>query len=217
MKRIFVEARYMKPVRIRSGMSKLPRKVHVFSSIQYLDSLGPVRDQLTRGGIEVFITRPRRSAHPGQLLGCSMPVVEGDAALYIGDGDFHPLSLAASGKPIFKLGPDGKIARLHVPVDAQRRQRAALARVLTAERIGILVSVKTGQSRLRDASLLKRKLVGRGCRAYIFLADSIDFAGLADFNFIDAWVNTACPRIGLDDIRKFPKPVANIDDLNGLI
>ena len=31
--------------------------------------------------------------------------------------------------------------------------------------------------------------------AYLFLSDEINFSQLENFNFIQSWINTACPRI----------------------
>ena len=35
---------------------------------------------------------------------------------------------------------------------------------------------------------------------------------LENFNFIDVWVNTACPRVSFDDQEKFVKGVINLND-----
>ena len=43
---------------------------------------------------------------------------------------------------------------------------------------------------------------------YTFVAETIDYAQLDNFNFIEAWINTACPRIE-EDIK-----VLNIEDLH---
>jgi diphthamide biosynthesis enzyme Dph1/Dph2-like protein len=47
---------------------------------------------------------------------------------------------------------------------------------------------------------------------YYLLADVIDFSKLEDFPFLQAFVNTACPRI-IDDTEKVPRPMVNIEDL----
>ena len=48
---------------------------------------------------------------------------------------------------------------------------------------------------------------------HIFIGDSFDLSDMENFNFIDAWVNSACPRIGTDDIVNIHKPLININDV----
>jgi len=67
-----------------------------------------------------------------------------------------------------------------------------LMKFYSADNIGILVSTKPGQNNLKEAIELKKKLK-KNC--YIFVSDMINEAELENFPFIQAWVNTACPRI----------------------
>ena len=74
-----------------------------------------------------------------------------------------------------------------------------------------MVSTKPGQQYLEDAKRLKEKLDKEGKKAFIFINTSIDLSYLEDFPFIEAWVNTACPRIGLDDATTTTqKPLINM-------
>ena len=54
-------------------------------------------------------------------------------------------------------------------------------------------------------------------QAYIFMANTIDFVQLNNFPFVQCWVNSACPRIGLDDKNKVDKPIVNLEDVFELI
>jgi diphthamide biosynthesis enzyme Dph1/Dph2-like protein len=86
------------------------------------------------------------------------------------------------------------------------RKKGAYLKFLTAKNIGILVSTKPGQDKLKQARQLKNKLKNKNC--YIFIADEIDMSQLENFPFIEAWVNTACPRIS-----DKAKGMVNIDDI----
>jgi diphthamide biosynthesis enzyme Dph1/Dph2-like protein len=44
----------------------------------------------------------------------------------------------------------------------------------------------------------------------------VEFQELENFPFIEVFVNTACPRIGLEDQKKFPRPVVNLADVEEL-
>ena len=45
---------------------------------------------------------------------------------------------------------------------------------------------------------LKEKLEKEGKSVYLFLTDEINVNQLPNFNFIEVWVNTACPGLDLD-------------------
>jgi diphthamide synthase subunit DPH2 len=42
---------------------------------------------------------------------------------------------------------------------------------------------------------------------YYFICDTLDFSELENFNFIECWLNTMCPRV-IEDIS-----VLNVEDL----
>jgi 2-(3-amino-3-carboxypropyl)histidine synthase len=213
MKKMFIDARYKGDLEKLEGAEALPGEIELFSSIQYLDLLPKARRLLEIGGRKVNVQK-QGSLHPGQILGCSMPTVKGEAAVYIGDGLFHPMALADSGKPIYLLSPaTGRITLKEFAGQLERWKKAALARFYKSDRVGILVSTKKGQNRMVQALELRRLMAATGKRGYIFLSDNIDFGQLENFNFIGCWVNTACPRIAIDDHEKFKVPVINIADV----
>jgi diphthamide biosynthesis enzyme Dph1/Dph2-like protein len=94
---------------------------------------------------------------------------------------------------------------------AKRKQRAALSKFFMAKRVGVLVTTKHGQQRLRMALKLKGKYPEKEFTFLLF--DTLDFGSLEDFPFLDCFVNTMCPRIGLDDTNKTGKPVVDIGEL----
>jgi 2-(3-amino-3-carboxypropyl)histidine synthase len=76
-----------------------------------------------------------------------------------------------------------------------------------AKTFGVLLGTKPGQKRLEEALQVKKKLEGNGKMAYLLAAREITPEALMEFPTIDAFVNTACPRISLDDSTKFRKPI----------
>ncbi|MBW2975772.1 2-(3-amino-3-carboxypropyl)histidine synthase subunit [Candidatus Woesearchaeota archaeon] len=205
MKTLFVEARYSKEIKLDGSISeKLPGKVGLVSSVQFMDSLALIKKQL-RG----------RAVIGGQVLGCDVRNAEKirnrvEAFLYIGDGKFHPMGIAIKTKKmVFTFNPYSnsfkKIEKKDIE-DYEKRRKAAMVKFLHADNVGVLVSAKKGQyyDIKKLASLEKRY---KNKRFYRFIADTIDYRQLENFPFIDAWVNTACPRIE-EDIR-----AVNIDEL----
>ena len=56
----------------------------------------------------------------------------------------------------------------------------------------------------------KEKLEKDGKKVFLFVGDLITDTELRNFSHIQAWVNTACPRLMDDD---FEKPIINAADL----
>lgn len=158
----------------------------------------------------------------GQVLGCDVSnavkiAKKVDAFLFIGSGNFHPVQVAIkTGKRVLILDPiAGNVSEV-TPLDIEARKRkitAGYAIFLNADRIGILVSSKKGQNRMKEAEALKKELMKQGKKAFIFVFDTLDFSQLENFPDIECWVNTACLRMAIEDYDKFPKPVVNISDL----
>jgi len=90
------------------------------------------------------------------------------------------------------------------------KMKANLKRYIAADVIGIVVTLKPGQQHLELAKKLKKKLEKSDKRVFIFISDSLDFEHFGNFTFVEAWVNSACPRIGTDDILQLDKPLVNI-------
>ena len=92
------------------------------------------------------------------------------------------------------------------PVDGRYRRatqkladyfaEGALIKYLSSKEIGIIVSTKPGQNKLKKALELKKKIKDKNC--HIFLADTVNPAEFENFPFIECWINTACQRFADD-------------------
>ena len=92
------------------------------------------------------------------------------------------------------------------------RYKRNLKMFISADTIGILVTIKPGQNYFITAKRLKEFLEKQGKKAYIFVDDNLDLRHLENYPFIKAWVNTACPRIGTDDIVNIKQPLINLKE-----
>ncbi|MCD6432133.1 diphthamide synthesis protein [Candidatus Bathyarchaeota archaeon] len=70
---------------------------------------------------------------------------------------------------------------------------------------------------METALTIKEKLEKTGKKAYIFAIREITPEILMEFPKVDAYVNTACPRVSLDDASKFQKPVLTINEARVLV
>ncbi len=229
-KTIFIEARWEDKIRLGDEVlehlkKEGAKKVALSASVQFL-ALDTVRHQLNDVGIEVLSTRAKRTHAETQVLGCDAYhdafdkniFDEADALLYIGDGLFHPKALLLAQRErrekidVVIWDPVSSKMRILTfdEVKAQvNRTKANLKRFISAQTIGIMVTVKPGQQYLEQAKELKKGLESQGKKAYIFIDDLLKTEQFENYPFIDAWVNTACPRIGLDDHMHSRKPLIN--------
>jgi len=197
---------------VRAG--GVPRRLGLVASVQHLDLVDPLAEELRARDYDVRIGRgDRRLAYPAQALGCNYTGAEAtradvEAFLFLGSGRFHPIGLAlAVDRPVWSIDPFR--GELEPPIDRGslvRGRQLLVASARDARRWGVLVSTFVGQMRMPSALALQERARARGLDAEILLADRIDPRDLEGRAF-DAYVSTACPRIAIDDGRHYPKPV----------
>jgi 2-(3-amino-3-carboxypropyl)histidine synthase len=199
--------------------------IALYASVQFTHLLDLAIRQLESNDITVISSKPARADEMCQLLGCAtykealrldkMP----DAFLYIGDGMFHPRALVLAQKDekrfreIIVHDPISNRMKLIGKEDCEqifRKYHGALTKFLMSERIGVIISVKPGQQQVSISKKMRELFPDK--KIYLFADSTIDYSHLEDFNFIQAWVNSACPRIGFDDAANLPLSMINITD-----
>jgi 2-(3-amino-3-carboxypropyl)histidine synthase len=216
---IYVEARATVPVEeaLFQAMPLLSNytKIGLATSVQHLQTLDQVRELLTLAGKTVIVGDTGKIAYPGQVSGCNYSNAKSiakdvEAFLFVGGGMFHALGIALStAKPTVIADPYDNRALL-VNDQAQKilRQRfASIQQAKEAKTFGIVVGLKPGQKHLDAALKLKELAEKAGKTAYVLAGREITPEVLLEFPSIDAYVNTACPRISLEATSKFSKPV----------
>ena len=221
---IYVEARATLSVQsaINKAMPMIEKwkKIGLVTTVQHVQTLDQAREILTRNGKIVVIGDTGRMIYPGQVIGCDYSnavsiAEEVDAFLFIGGGRFHAIGVALStSKPTVIADPyDDTAATLDGEVEKIRKQRwAHIQEARKAKTFGVLIGTKPGQRRLGEALQLKERLEAEGKAAQLFALKEITPETLMEFPSIDAFVNTACPRISLDDAARFRKPILTINE-----
>ena len=188
-------------------------KLGLVGSIQHLHLLPKYKQMLERAGFEVVIpTGGDRLTFPGQVLGCNYSGDTDDIGhyLFLGSGDFHPIGLVLhTGKPLALLDPyTGDSSEMSFGrIERILRQRFGLIMEIdSANTFGILIGEKPGQMRRNLAMRMKRILEKHGKKGYLLALDHVS-PDLIDFYPVDAFVNTACPRIAIDDSVRYDKPL----------
>lgn len=219
----FIPAIYKEEVHLPEDcIQQLPQKIALFGSIQFHDQLERIQKELQEKGKDVILPESKnyyyqgKQSMKGQLLGCNLENIPGvDAFLYIGDGMFHPKILAVKNpQPIMVYNPLSKLTETINVEDIQKmkqKRMAAYKTFLSSTDIGVMVSTKPGQNYLKPALKLKEKFPEK--TFYFIVFNTVDFNELENFPFVQMWINTACYRIGYDDILKVNKPMMNYSDL----
>ena len=211
MKAIFIHSKYTGKVDLsKIELDKLPDKLGLVTTTQFLGKTTEIKQYLENNGKEVFIEEGKQR-NEGQLLGCDVGAAikihdKVDAFLYIGSGEFHPLGVAMNTKKeVFTFNPVSSVFSKLDEKDIEKykkNKKANYVKFLSAENIGIMVTIKPGQYSYHKAKEIKKKLEEKGKKCFIFVFDTLDANEMQNFPFIDFWVNTACPRIADDRDKK---------------
>ena len=203
-------------------LKDLPERIGLLATIQYLDLIPKVKSILESTGRKVFVgTGDRRIAYPGQVLGCNCSSAEAvlndvDAFLFIGEGDFHPLA-AAFGikKDVIVLNPVTKEVRNMAEIRDRilRKRFAAIQGAKSAQSFLVIVCSKIGQKRSEEADAAVERIRSRGLKAYKAVLEEITPLSLMSYR-VDAYVNTACPRVAMDDSAKYDHPMITLTELD---
>ena len=201
MKTLFIPAKSkykLDESEVKEFAKQLPKKIAIAYSIQFKE----IAKQ-----IEKILSKDYKITQIIQILGCSKLKLENaQAVLLIGSGKFHAISLAInSKKPIYILENNEikEISKKEIQ-DFTQSKKSSYVKFLNSKKIGVLISIKPGQEKLKKALNLKIK----NKKIYFFIANELNSQEFENFE-IESWVNTACPRMDMNDSR-----IVNIGDLN---
>ena len=221
---LYVEARVT--LKIAEAVEKaLPlleemEKIGLATTIQHVQTLDEVREILTRSGKTVVIGDAGRLNYPGQVIGCDYSNAQSiakdvEAFLFIGGGHFHALGVALStSKHTVVADPyenrayliGGEVAKI------LKQRWASIEEAKKAKNFAVLVGLKPGQKRLEKAFNIKQKLEKHGKSVFLIAVKEITPEVLMEFPSIDAYINTACPRLSLEDAPRFRKPILTVNE-----
>jgi len=222
---IYIEARAKVDAKtaIKKAMPLLKRwkNIGLVTTIQHIDALNEAKVLLHSAGKNAIVGKAGGFAkYDGQVVGCDYTTAisiskEVEAFLFVGGGKFHAIGVSlATAKPTIVADPYEKRA-YSIGEEVQRiiRQRwASISEARRAEKFGVLIGLKSGQKRVKEALEIKEKLEKSGREATLLALREVNPEALMQFPSIDAFVNTACPRISLDDASKFIKPVLTFNE-----
>jgi len=203
--------------RIPTVFLEAPSRLDIgpLTTTQHRHTIRDARSILENAGYEVAIgTGGKRLAFPGQVLGCDLSAArdvenEVDTFLIVGGGTFHAIGVAMSTrKPVVIADVETGEARI-VQEDLDRvlrRRSATIGAAMDAKTFGIIIEARPGQRRWNLAQSLADMLIDSGRRPVLMVHRNISPDRLVAIG-LDAYVNTACPRLTIDDQSLFPMPL----------
>ena len=201
-------------------VDRLPQSVGLLASVQYVHLLPRAKEIIEASGRRALIGKgDGRIFYPGQVLGCNCSSAvavqdDVDCYLFLGEGDFHPLAATFGVKKhVVILNPvTGEIRDLDDKRDRILRRRfAAICAAEKAQRFLVIVCGKVGQCRMAAADEIEEKLRAAGKEVFRLVTDEVSPAALIHYR-VDAYVNTACPRIAMDDSVRYDHPMLTIPE-----
>jgi 2-(3-amino-3-carboxypropyl)histidine synthase len=199
--------------------------IGLITVIQHIDMLGEARTILLNAGKNVEMGDAGHLKNAGQIMGCDYSNATAiankvDAFLLVGGGIFHALGAGlATLKPTIAADPYEQRA-FSVDKEVQRIVKQRWATIHEAENVssfGVLIGLKSGQMRINEAFEVKEKLEKKDKKATLLAIREITPEALMQFPSLKAFVNTACPRIILDDAGRFRRPVLTINEASVIV
>jgi 2-(3-amino-3-carboxypropyl)histidine synthase len=200
------------------------RRLGLATFSQHLDELAPAKRQLEAAGFEVHLGRENNLLFQSQTFGCDFSTIypmskEVDAFCYLGGSEFHAVGVAlATGKPTYLLDPYLEEVRDMKEEAEIRRKRSILGvyKALDARVFGVVTGLKEGQKMLGRTKWISKRLEMNGRKVVQLAMRDVTPANLAPYRDIEAFVQTACPRISIDGFT-FDRPVLSIPQADALV
>ncbi len=204
--------------RVQKALEVPPEDIAIASTAQYLWALPVLARVLRKSGYRPLIGKKgNRTAARGQVLGCDytalLSVPQAKEFVLLASGEFHPMGAAlALGKPLLLADPfEGIIKRIR-PEDYKSwtaREAGEWLAFLQTKKAAIVEGSLPGQKFPRECDLAAKQLRREGMKVVQLSSQYLDPAQL-DALPLDSLVLGACPRLPLDDLQQFKKPVISV-------
>lgn len=200
------------------------KKIGLATFSQHLNELKDVKRMFEERGFEVSLGEENDLLEGSQTFGCDFSTVfplrnEVDAFCFLGESEFHAVGLAlASGRPTFMLDPyiNSVVDMKEAAEERMKRAVMAVYKALDARMFGVVTGLKEGQKMLGRSHWITKKLEMHGRKVLQLAMRDITADRLAPYRDVEAFVQTACPRISIDGYT-FDRPVLSIPQADALV
>nr|NVI71056.1 putative diphthamide biosynthesis protein 1 [Cucujiformia] len=180
----------------------LTTRIGLVSTVQFLTTLHAVCQELKKIGYEVNLPQSKPLSS-GEILGCTAPVLHTtDAVIYLGDGRFHLEAIMIANPKIqaYRYDPyEKEFTREyydHQEMNSIRRE--FITEAASAGKFGLILGTLGRQGNLNVLEHLRQSLINKNKQVVVILLSEIFPKKLQLFPQLDAFVQTACPRLSID-------------------
>jgi 2-(3-amino-3-carboxypropyl)histidine synthase len=199
------------------------RKISLLTISQHLPQLENVRGIFEQSGLSVVIGNGKGQLNDGQVFGCEFYPANSesdriDCYVFLGQSPFHSAGVALStGKQTFMLDPyfQEYTEISSVAEELHRKAILSIYKAADARTIGIIIGIKDGQFAKTRALELKKDFEKVGIKVRLIGLTEITEERIQIFGQVDAFVQVACPRIGIDN--HFKKPMLSVPQARALV
>jgi len=218
-----ISVRQVLEIAVRESRKRNLTSVGLATTVQHIHKISTMEAMLKNAGLMIHVGEQTKRLLRGQVLGCdvghlgSSLIDKIDGTIFVGGGRFHALAiLRKTKKPVLAVDPYNKQLTVLDDIDLRKyyqKRYAAVDSIKNAQRIGILVSTKTGQYNQKLLQLAQDWLELHGKTFLTVLVSTVIFPQLLNFP-VDGWISTLCPRVALDDSEQLPLTIINLDELD---
>ncbi|XP_023015032.1 diphthamide biosynthesis 1 [Leptinotarsa decemlineata] len=185
-------------------------KIALVSTIQFVTTLQAAAASLREMGYDISVPQ-FKPLSPGEILGCTAPVLKCDGVLiYLGDGQFHleAAMIANPRRKAYKYDPYSKkfTKESYDHEEMERIRQEKIEQAKSAGTFGVVMGTLGRQGNPNVVEHLRKRLEESGRKVAVILLSEIFPSKLDLFTGIDAFVQIACPRLSIDWGNAFSKP-----------
>nr|NVI71000.1 putative diphthamide biosynthesis protein 1 [Cucujiformia] len=177
-------------------------KLGLVSTIQFLATLHAISSELQKLGYKVILPRSKPLS-AGEILGCTAPILsDTDAIIYLGDGRFHleAIMIANPKIPAYRYDPyEKKFSREyyeHEKMNSIRKE--CILQSSKGDKFGLILGTLGRQGSVTVLDNLRTSIENKKKKVAVILLSEIFPKKLDLFPQLDAFVQTACPRLSID-------------------
>jgi len=226
----FIDAEYMvdfNPVlekAIKIIKERDYKNIGVLTISNHKSQLDSAIEILNKNGLNAVKGIAEGVLFDGQVFGCNFYSARNvlnivDCFLFLGQSKFHAIGINLSTrKPTYMVDPFFNEV-IDMKTESEIFEKKAILSILKAkeaENFGIITSLKEGQYFRIQAEEVRNELEMLGKTVYMFTLREITPDRLKAVRNIDVFVETACPRISMDNYD-FDRPLLSYQQALGLI
>jgi 2-(3-amino-3-carboxypropyl)histidine synthase len=188
--------------------------IGLVATAQHLNLIKDLKVFLISKGFKPVIKRD------GQILGCNLiniryDIDNIDGIISLHAGNFHTYGLILSTAiPILQLDPYSGKMNFFGEKDRNKliqKRYSIIHKAREAKFWGVLSSTKIGQYHPHQIKQAEKLLIKHNKSKISIIAENLNHKSLSNITWIEAWVDTACPRL-IDDQVSYPVPILNFKE-----